>query len=100
MDYVKENINKIGTKNYIIFVRCLEALDDYYKNINFYKWIFSNNISQELLDLIDNEMTNLFKILNTKIITPDDIEKYWELPLLGVVPEFDDGPHSKKKKRK
>lgn len=68
LDYVKENINKIGTKNYIIFVRCLEALDDYYKNVNFYKWIFSNDISQELLDLIDNEMTNLFKILNTKII--------------------------------
>ena len=42
----------------------------------------------------------LLEILNTKIITPDDIEKYWELPLLGVVPEFDDGPHSKKKKRK
>ena len=42
----------------------------------------------------------LLEILNTKIITPDDVEKYWELPLLGVVPEFDDGPHSKKKKRK
>ena len=42
----------------------------------------------------------LLEILNTKIITPDDIEKYWELPLLGVVPEFDEGPHSKKKKRK
>ena len=40
------------------------------------------------------------EILNTKIITPDDVEKYWELPLLGVVPEFDEGPHSKKKKRK
>ena len=42
----------------------------------------------------------LLEILNTKIITPDDIEKYWELPLLGVVPAFDEGPHSKKKKRK
>ena len=42
----------------------------------------------------------LLEILNTKIITPDDVEKYWELPLLGVVPEFDDGPHSKKKNRK
>ena len=42
----------------------------------------------------------LLEILNTKIITPDDVEKYWELPLLGVVPEFDDGPHSKKKKKK
>ena len=42
----------------------------------------------------------LLEILNTKIITPDDVEKYWEVPLLGVVPEFDDGPHSKKKKRK
>ena len=42
----------------------------------------------------------LLEILNTKIITPDDVEKYWALPLLGVVPEFDDGPHSKKKKRK
>lgn len=28
----------------------------------------------------------LLEILNTKIITPDDVEKYWELPLLGVVP--------------
>lgn len=35
----------------------------------------------------------LLEILNTKIITPDDIEKYWELPLLGVVPEFDDVPY-------
>ena len=42
----------------------------------------------------------LLEILNTKIITPDDVEKYWELPLLGVVPAFDEGPHSKKKKRK
>ena len=42
----------------------------------------------------------LLEILNTKIITPDDIEKYWELPLLGVVPAFDEGPHSNKKKRK
>ena len=42
----------------------------------------------------------LLEILNTKIITPDDVEKYWELPLLGVVPAFDEGPHSNKKKRK
>lgn len=42
----------------------------------------------------------LLEILNTKITTPDDVEKYWELPLLGVVPAFDEGPHSKKKKRK
>lgn len=35
----------------------------------------------------------LLEMLNTKIITPDDVEKYWELPLLGVVPEFDDVPH-------
>ena len=42
----------------------------------------------------------LLEILNTKIITPDDVEKYWELPLLGVVPAFDEGPHSKIKKRK
>ena len=42
----------------------------------------------------------LLEILNTKIITPDDVEKYWELPLLGVVPAFDEGTHSKKKKRK
>ena len=42
----------------------------------------------------------LLEILNTKIITPDDVEKYWELPLLGVIPAFDEGPHSNKKKRK
>ncbi|MDO5011048.1 MAG: hypothetical protein Q4E31_09500 [Intestinibacter bartlettii] len=35
----------------------------------------------------------LLEVLNTKIITPEDIEKHWELPLLGVVPMFEDGPH-------
>lgn len=42
----------------------------------------------------------LLEILNTKIITPDDVEKYWELPLLGVVPEFDDVPHKKRGNKK
>ncbi|MCI6736721.1 MAG: hypothetical protein MR593_01170 [Intestinibacter sp.] len=43
----------------------------------------------------------LLECLNTKIITPDDVEKYWDLPLLGVVPMFDENPkgqHRKKKK--
>lgn len=40
----------------------------------------------------------LLEVLNTKIITPEDIEKHWELPLLGVVPVFEDGPHPKGRK--
>lgn len=41
----------------------------------------------------------LLEVLNTKIITPDDVEKYWELPLLGVVPEFEDVPHKRGERR-
>lgn len=42
----------------------------------------------------------LLEILNTKIITPDDVEKYWELPLLGVVPEFEDVPRKNNRRKK
>lgn len=40
----------------------------------------------------------LLEVLNTKIITPEDIEKHWELPLLGVVPVFEDELHQKVRK--
>lgn len=43
----------------------------------------------------------LLECLNTKIITPDDVEKYWDLPLLGVIPMEDGkkkGKHSIQKK--
>lgn len=39
----------------------------------------------------------LLECLNTKIVTPDDVEKYWDLPLLGVVPMYDEKPKKKKK---
>lgn len=42
----------------------------------------------------------LLECLNTKIITPDDVEKYWDLPLLGVVPMFDENPKGQHRKKK
>ena len=42
----------------------------------------------------------LLECLNTKIITPDDVEKYWDLPLLGVVPMFDENPKGQHRKNK
>lgn len=41
----------------------------------------------------------LLECLNTKIITPDDVEKYWELPLLGVVPMYDEPPRKDKNRK-
>lgn len=32
----------------------------------------------------------LAEVLDTKIKTPEDVEKYWDLPLIGTIP-FDDG---------
>ena len=41
----------------------------------------------------------LLEFLNNKIITPDDVEKYWDAPLLGVVP-YDKQRHPRKKNKK
>lgn len=42
----------------------------------------------------------LLECLNTKIVTPDDVEKHWDLPLLGVVPMYDENPKGKHRKKK
>lgn len=41
----------------------------------------------------------LLEYLNNKIITPQDVEEYWELPILGVVP-YEEKKEYKKNKRK
>ena len=41
----------------------------------------------------------LMECLNTKIVTPDDVEKHWELPLLGVVPMSEELDSKGKKRR-
>ena len=39
----------------------------------------------------------LVEVLDTKIKTPEDVEKYWGLPLIGTIP-FDDGKQQKGRK--
>ena len=39
----------------------------------------------------------LVEVLDTKVKTPEDVEKYWGLPLIGTIP-FDDGKQQKGRK--
>ena len=39
----------------------------------------------------------LVEVLDTKVKTPEDVEKYWGLPLIGTIP-FDDGKQKKGRK--
>lgn len=41
----------------------------------------------------------LLEFLNNKIVTPKDVEQYWEAPLLGVVP-YDKQRHPRKSKKR
>ncbi|MGL5750066.1 MAG: YveK family protein [Paraclostridium sp.] len=40
----------------------------------------------------------LLEFLNNKIVTPNDVEQYWDAPLLGVVP-YDKKKHFRKSKK-
>ena len=42
--------------------------------------------NQKLIIRILSKVNYNIVLLNNKIVTPKDVEEYWEIPLLGVVP--------------
>ena len=56
-----------------IIVRCLDYLDDFYKNRALYEWLNNNKIEQSFLDLICKEIDYLFENLKTDIIVCNKI---------------------------
>lgn len=55
-------------KNAKVVDRCLNYLDDFYKNRQFYDWISKNKVEESLLELIEREVDYLFVNLNTDLI--------------------------------
>lgn len=55
-------------KNYRIVKRCLEYLDDFYKNREVYDYLVANEINKSFIDLIGNEIVVLFNSLNSNVI--------------------------------
>ena len=66
---VIENVQKVlNKKNYIVIKRCLDYLDDFYKNFDFYEWLSNNNVNFALVNAFEKEINFLFNNLNTNII--------------------------------
>lgn len=55
-------------KSYKVISKCLNYLDIFYKNRDFFIWVDSNQIYPSFIEEIRNELTTLFEKMDSKII--------------------------------
>ena len=60
-------------KIYRVIKKCLNHLDDFYRNRDFYEHIIKNPVTSTLIETIGNEIDNLFKLLNSDVIVSNKL---------------------------
>ena len=74
LDYINKNIYSQKEKNYIVINRCLNYLDEFYKNRLFYDYIINKQIiSDSFVEILDKCIADLFTALNSDVIVSDKL---------------------------
>lgn len=60
-------------KTYRAVKRCLDYLDDFYKNRKFYEILSNENVSDSIIKIIGDEIEILFKSLNSDVIVSNKL---------------------------